>query len=145
MRDPILQHVFISPPPVRDYTLILVVICVIGYCQATQKYVQINQYWVTPTHYKCWWYLRLTDRLTNMILFINPVPLSDRLWCIYSRHLLKRWWQNEKLLMMSNFSFCHNFSTFFSVILLSFIEIFYIFVWVFFKLSNMIWCTVKLV
>ena len=35
-------------------------------------------------------------------------PVDAYICCICSRWLVKTLWQNEKLLMMSNFSFCHN-------------------------------------
>ena len=38
----------------------------------------------------------------------NPFQPIDAFWCIRSRRLLKTWWQKEKLLKTSNFSFCHN-------------------------------------
>ena len=37
---------------------------------------------------------------------LNPFPLADTFWHIFSRQLLKTLWQTKKLLMMSNFSFC---------------------------------------
>ena len=37
-----------------------------------------------------------------------PFPPIDALWRICSRRLLKTSWQTEKLLTMSNFSFCHD-------------------------------------
>ena len=45
-------------------------------------------------------------------------------WCLCSRRLLKTFWQKVKLLIMSNFSFCHNIFTVFKQLLFSLIEIF---------------------
>ena len=39
----------------------------------------------------------------------NIVAKGDSFWCLCSRRLLKTLWQKQKLLMMSNFFFCHNF------------------------------------
>ena len=44
----------------------------------------------------------------KVILLISPFPISDAFWCLYSRRLLKTFWQKEKLLNMNNFFFCHN-------------------------------------
>ena len=57
---------------------------------------------------------------------LNPLPHIDTFWCLCSRWLLKSLWQKEKLLIMSNFSICHNDINYYSIIILSFIEIFYI-------------------
>ena len=44
---------------------------------------------------------------TALFMF-NPFPLADALLRIYSRRLLKTFWQTKKLLMTSNSSFSHN-------------------------------------
>ena len=41
-------------------------------------------------------------------VFINPLLHTYSFWCINNRQLLKTLWENEKLLIMSNFSFSHN-------------------------------------
>ena len=37
-----------------------------------------------------------------------PFPQTDAFWSLCPRRILKTLWQKEKLLMMSNFSFCNN-------------------------------------
>ena len=47
-----------------------------------------------------------------LLIFIhwsfNPFPYIDAFWHLCNRRLLKLLWQKKKLLMMSNFSICHN-------------------------------------
>ena len=46
---------------------------------------------------------------TRWLFLLKPFHLVDALWHICSRWLLKKLWQKEKLLIMRNFSICHNF------------------------------------
>ena len=58
-------------------------------------------------------------------LNFNTFPHTDAFWRLCSRPLWKTLWQKEKLLMMSNFSLCHNvFNS--SNITLSFTDVFLI-------------------
>ena len=50
---------------------------------------------------------------------LNPFPLEDTFWRICRRRLLKTFWQNEKLLMMSNFYICHNVFNYYLILLSS--------------------------
>ena len=52
-------------------------------------------------------YKHLRKQLQTMENLTN-VPLTAAFWCICSRRLLKSLWQKKKLLIMINFSFCHN-------------------------------------
>ena len=39
---------------------------------------------------------------------VKPFPVTDSVWRLCSRWILKTIWQKEKLLIISIFSFCHN-------------------------------------
>ena len=58
---------------------------------------------------------------------LNPFPHIDAFWRHCNRRLLKTLRQKKKLLIMSNFSFCHNVFNSYLKIILSFIEILNIF------------------
>ena len=49
--------------------------------------------------------MQMSLKMYNQI--IKPFPHTDSFWRLYSRRFLKTLWQKWKLLMMSNFPFCH--------------------------------------
>ena len=44
----------------------------------------------------------------SYFLLFYPFPDIDAFWCLSSKWLLKSSWHKKKLLLMSNFSICHN-------------------------------------
>ena len=55
--------------------------------------------------------LLFTDKTNTAFKYnqfdFKSLPHIDAFWCLCSRQLLKKLWQKEKLLIISNFSFCH--------------------------------------
>ena len=66
----------------------------------SRKYIIITS--ICDTHWK------LTTYNNFKVKSVNPYPHTDVFWRLCSRRLLKTLWQKEKLLITSNFSFCHN-------------------------------------
>ena len=49
-----------------------------------------------------------TEILQMFQIKINPLPHNDTFWRPWETSLLKTLWENEKLLVTSNFSFSHS-------------------------------------
>ena len=50
----------------------------------------------------------LGKKKTSANIPFNPFPYNDTFWCPWETSLLKTLWEEEKLLVLSNFSFTHS-------------------------------------
>ena len=77
-----------------------------------------------------------TMRSNVILVNLDPFPHADAFSPPVSDYLLKTLWQKEKLLMMSNFSVCHNVFIFITKIYFHFSEVSHMFCLDVYKKAN---------